>query len=89
MTQSIKSSKYESQIEPVIDTVEKITLSSRQMLKSAPSLRPGLAMMEAAAEGNLQACAVRDAWQFKEPIRKVSREQFEAMVTRNPVVFHG
>lgn len=84
-----QSSKYEAQIEPIIDTVEKITLSSSMMLKSAPSLRPGLAMMQAAAEGNKEACAIRDAWKFSYPIRKVTSEQFEAMVNRNPVVFLG
>lgn len=75
-------------IEPVIDEIE--LLPGTASLKTAPSLKPGLAMMEAAATGNEEACAIRDAWKFRgHPIRVVSPAEFEQMAERGLVVFRG
>ena len=55
---------------------------------NAPSLRPGLPMMEAAAEGQPEACAIRDAWQFRHPVKVMTRAEYESLIERcSGVVF--
>jgi hypothetical protein len=78
-----------SPVESVITGVEKFKIQSRNGLKSAPSLRPGLQMMDGCVCGNPEALAIRNAWKFSHPVRIVSRDEFAAMVARNQVVFHG
>lgn len=76
-------------IEEVTNTTQKVPVAARAAIKSAPSLRPGIAMMEASAAGNPEATSIRDAWAFRFPVRIVGRDEYEAMVERNRVVFHG
>lgn len=73
-------------VEEVIDDVQKIPRKVVNRLKTAPSLKPGVAMMEAAASGHPGAKAIRDAWVFGQSratrITVVSREEFAAMVEK-------
>ena len=74
-------------IEPVINFIERPVQSA---MKTAPSLKPGIAMMEACAFGQPEAVAIREAWRFSFPIKTVSREEFDSLVERNSqLVFHG
>jgi hypothetical protein len=52
--------------------IEHVPIQARAALKSAASLRPGESMMIAAAQGNKEAQAVRDAWRFSIPVRTVT-----------------
>lgn len=66
--------------------VEKVPRKIVNRLKTAPSLKPGVAMMEAAAAGHPGAKAIRDAWQFQTNratrVIVVSREEYAAMVDK-------
>lgn len=72
--------------EEVIDDVQKIPRKIVNRLKTAPSLKPGVAMMEAAAMGHPGAIAIRDAWRFQTSkatrVVVVSREDFAAMIQK-------
>ena len=46
-------------------------------------------MIEAAALGQPEAVAIRDAWAFSQPVRVMSRADFAKLVERNTVTFHG
>jgi hypothetical protein len=63
--------------------IEKIPKKIINRLKTAASLKPGVAMMEAAAMGHPGAIAIRDAWRFQTSkatiIRTVSREDYASM----------
>jgi hypothetical protein len=75
-------------IDPVINSTERFPAQSA--MKTAPSLKPGIAMMEACAFGQTEAVAIREAWRFSFPIKTVSREEFDSLVERNgQVVFNG
>lgn len=69
--------------------IERVPLDARKLLRAAPSLRPGPAMMEAAAAGNPEAQAVRDAWRFSYPVRIVNAEDFAAICKRGEMTFNG
>lgn len=58
-------------------------------LRPARSLRPGVSMMEAAAAGQLEACAIRDGWRFSYPVRILSRAEQDRFEREIPVVFIG
>lgn len=58
-------------------------------LKKDRSLKPGVAVMEAAAEGQPEACAIRDSWRFQFPVHTVTIERHQCMIERNQVTFHG
>lgn len=77
------------EIDAVIDTPQRIP--AHLALKTAPSLKPGLEMMQAAAFGQPEACAIRDAYAFRQNratrVKTVSRDEFEAMISRNPVTY--
>jgi hypothetical protein len=76
------------ELEPVITGIEKLSLASRDMLRSAASLRPGMAMMQAAAEGNEEACLIRDSWRFNFPVTVIkTRAEFDALVEKGTVNF--
>jgi hypothetical protein len=60
----------------------------RKTIGHALSLRPGLEVMEAATVGNEYAQAIRDAWQFRFPVRAVTPEEFARMLDGG-VCFHG
>lgn len=66
-------------------TQEKIPV--KELWKAAPSLRPGMSMIEMAARKNPYACAVRDAWQFRHPVSVLSREAYAELVERCTVTF--
>jgi hypothetical protein len=74
-------------LDPVIDKQQRVVIQSRAALKSAPSLRPGLAMMDGCVCGNPEALSIRDAWKCNHPIKTVSRDEFAAMVERGTVTF--
>jgi hypothetical protein len=78
-----------SLLEPIISRAERLPVVPAGAMKSSPSLRPGVAMMEAAATGNIEACGIRDAWRFSEPVTIVTREEYALMVHKGSVVFHG
>ncbi|MBS1823427.1 MAG: hypothetical protein JST61_15885 [Acidobacteria bacterium] len=69
--------------------IERVPARARQVLCAAKSLRPGPAMMEAAASGNPEAIAIRDAWKLSFPIRVVSRKEFEQICARGETTFNG
>jgi hypothetical protein len=46
-------------------------------------------MMEACVMNHPEATSIREAWAFRFPVRIVGRDEYEAMVERNRVVFHG
>ena len=73
------------EIDAVIETPQRIP--AHLALKTAPSLKPGLAMMEAAAFGQPEACAIREAWKFKHPVKIMSRDEFALAVERGTVNF--
>jgi hypothetical protein len=77
------------ELEEVISATEKVPAAARAAMKSAPSLRPGTQMMEAASMGNVEAIMIRNAWAFRFPVRVVSREEFEEMVEKGTVTFVG
>jgi hypothetical protein len=81
--------KEKTALDPVISKPEKIILQSRAMLKAAPSLRPGLAMMDGCLVGNPEAIAIRDSWAFSFPIRRVEHNEYEIMAERGQVTFCG
>jgi hypothetical protein len=76
------------------EPLENVQLVPRSALrvKVAASLKPDARMMEAAAFGQPEACAIRDAWRFRQNratrIITVSRDEFAAMIDRQ-VVFDG
>jgi hypothetical protein len=76
-------------VDPVIDKQERVVIQSRSALKSAPSLRPGLAMMDGCLCKSPLAEAIRDSYAFRFPVTIVSHERFAAMAERNLVVFLG
>ena len=53
---------------------------------SALSLHPGPDVMWGAAMGNTYACAIRDAWKFRFPIRRVVSDD---PILAVEVVFHA
>jgi hypothetical protein len=58
--------------------------------RKSPSLRPDIHMMQAAVQGQPEACAIRDAWRFNHPVRIVTGEEFEQIVERSSwAVFNG
>lgn len=71
----------------VIERVPKAVAAAA--LRKDRSLRPGPSVVEIAAEGDLQATLIAQAWKFHEPVTTVSREQHEKMLARNPVTFIG
>lgn len=73
--------------EPVIDSVQR--LPARAAMNTARSLKPGVAIMEAAAQGQPEACVIRDSWRFNYLIRLVTPEQFTEMTGYGEVIFHG
>jgi hypothetical protein len=77
------------EIEAVIEIPQRVP--AHLALKTAPSLKPGESMMIAAAFGQPEACAIRDAYAFRENratrVKTVSRDEFAAMTNRNPVTF--
>jgi hypothetical protein len=78
------------ELEPVIDTIEKIVLSSRTMLKASPSLRPGQQMMDGCIAKHPESIAIRNAWAFHEPVTNLPAKRYDEMVNRgSQVVFHG
>ena len=74
-------------VEPVIEEVEKVEW--KRLWPAAPSLKPSASVIEMAARGNEEACAIRDAWRFCHPVRVVSREEYEALVEKGTMTFHG
>jgi len=75
------------QPEPIVEEIEKVEW--KRLWKPAPSLKPSVNIIEMAARGNEEACAIRDAWQFHHPVRVLSREDYEALVEKGTVTFHG
>jgi len=57
--------------------------------KIPPSLNPGPSVIEAAAEGQPEAVAIRDAWRFNHPIRTVPPEEFYEIAEKGYTTFHG
>jgi hypothetical protein len=84
---AIARPRFDDQLDEVIDKPQRLPASAA--MKTAASLKPGIAMMQAAVAGQPEAVAVRDAWRFNHPVRVVSREEFTKMVERNPVVYGG
>jgi hypothetical protein len=80
-------------VERVINGVEKGKIQSRTGLKSAPSLRPGLQMMDGCLVKNPMAEAIRDAWRFSANratrLVQVSREAYALMIERQGTVTFG
>jgi len=72
-----------------LPVIERVPVDARKALRSSASLRPGPAMMMAAAEGNQEAQAIRDSWRFNFPIRTVSPEELADICDRGRVTFHG
>jgi hypothetical protein len=77
---AIARPRFDDQLDEVIDAPQRLPASAA--MKTAASLKPGIGMMEAAAFGQPEACAIRDAWAFSHPVRKVTRAEFAAMVER-------
>jgi hypothetical protein len=73
----------------VITKVELVVVQSRAALKSAPSLRPGIEMMDGCVVGNPEAIAIRNAWRFSFPVRTVSSAEYERIVARGTATFNG
>jgi len=77
------------ELEEVIEKTERVP--AHLALKTAPSLKPGIQMMEAAAFGQPEAVAIRDSWAFRENratrVRVLSRDEFTAMVEKGTVTF--
>ncbi len=69
--------------------VEKVPKDVRNVLRAAPSLRPGPAMMNGCLCGDPEAEAIRDAWIFREKVRVVSPDEFNDICQRGETVFHG
>jgi hypothetical protein len=64
------------------------SVAAQVMRKKAPSLRPDLTMMMAAAEGQPEAVEIAKAWRFSFPTKVVTTEEFERMA-ENGVTFGG
>jgi len=77
------------ELEEVIEKTERVP--AHLALKTAQSLKPGIQMMEAAALGQPEACAIRDAWAFRANratrVKVVSRAEFAEMVEKGTVTF--
>ncbi|SEB40905.1 hypothetical protein [Terriglobus roseus] len=71
------------------DTVDIERIAHKRLWKPAPSLKPGLTMIEQACRNHPEAVAIRDAWAFKHPVVKLSAEKFAALVAKGTVTFHG
>jgi hypothetical protein len=76
------------EIDEVISAPERIPTQARSAMKSAPSLRPGVQMMEACVMNHPEATSIRDAWAFRFPVRIVTAEEYRRMI-ENQVVFVG
>lgn len=66
----------------------------RSAWPTAPSLKPGMAIAEAAAEGQPEACAIRDAWQLRESRASIvnmnwTKERLEEEVEKRTLNFGG
>jgi hypothetical protein len=72
-----------------VDREELLPIGQRQCWRTSESLRPGLAMMEAAAQGNKEAIAIRNIWGFRHPVTLISKEAFDRLVQRSAMVFGG
>jgi hypothetical protein len=86
-------SKKKTDVNGDLPLVEKVPIDARKALRSAPSLRPGAALIEAAAEGNKHAQAIAASWRFQASratvIRVVTPHEFQEMAERGHVTFHG
>jgi hypothetical protein len=69
--------------------VERVPRIIADRLKTARSLKPGVAMMNACVAGDPEAIEIRDSWQFSFPVRVVSREEFAGMEERGRVTFNA
>lgn len=73
--------KQKAPTQPPVIVIEPKEMFGR-VWSSAPSLKPGLPMMEAAAEHQPEACAIRDAWQFRHPVTVLSRDAYAELIDR-------
>jgi hypothetical protein len=60
----------------------KVELKQLPSWKSAQSLKPGPALMDAFVSGDAEAAAIVDSWKFNFPIPLYPADQFDALVER-------
>lgn len=65
------------------------TTAARSSMRTAPSLKPDEAVMNAFVVGQPEAVEIVKSWRFNYPTRTVSRQEFEKLTERTRVVFNG
>lgn len=84
-----KSKKNRAATEDGDLKIERVPVHARQMLRSAKSLRPGPAFMDAVVMKSPEALLILDAWKPILPIRTVSPEELKAICEKGRITFHG
>ena len=71
-------------------TLDQVVSSHSSNVRRVPlSLRPGEQVVMAAAEGNEQACAIRDAWKPRFTVTRMTGAEIAALSNRCSVTFSG
>jgi hypothetical protein len=75
-------------VPPVVADVEKI--DHKRLWPAAPSLKPGVAVIEQACRHQPEAMAIVESWRFRHPVKTLAREEYTSLIARSEgVVFHG
>jgi hypothetical protein len=62
---------------------------SQSSWKTAPSLKPGIEMMNGCVEHHPEAEAIRDSWAFRRKVIELPRDVYQSLVERSAMIFAG